>query len=202
MASSPLEPPFEAKSAIESCLPVFSSRESLNPQCSTWTSLENSSHLYPHLFITLMLFPISFTTGCPCPQPSSSALAPFSSPKLNAFRRLFTPTTACAKLNREDKGCRGMVYFSNVTAKARTKGARFVIMTMVSSSASVAPASGIQKDLSKTTASLQFSSLGSCFLRLLLDSFGKVESSEERFFDTRFAALCNCFASFPSPRAL
>lgn len=202
VASSPLESFFGASSAMTLSLPMFSSCESLNSKFPTSPSLEHSSHSYPHLFMTLIVFPISLTTGCPCPQPSSSALAPFSSPKLNAFRRLFTPTTACAKLSREDKGCQGMVYLSKVTAKARTKGARFVIMTMVSSSASVAPASGIQKDLSKSTASLDFSSAGIFFLRLILDSLGRAESSEERFFDTRFAAVNNCFASFSSPRAL
>src|SRR3569833_2267109 len=82
---------------------------------------------------------MTLTRGWPSPQPSSSALAPFSRPMLTALDLEFALTTAWARLSRLESGCSGIVYRRSSTAKASTTGARFVRMTVraISSSSMV-----------------------------------------------------------------
>lgn len=146
--------------------------------------------------MTRISLPMTRTFGCPCPHPSSSALF-FSIPKLAALLRLLALTTACARLNRDDSGCSGIVYFNKVTANARTSGARFVYRTVLASSSSVATTLGRARD-SSIAAGVMGISAEASFLRLLGDS-GRV-SPEDLFFVTRLAALRICLASFSSAK--
>lgn len=91
------------------------SSPSMSPSCS----LDS----YAQRFKTGISRPITRTVDCPRPHPSSTLP---SSPRLTALLRLFALTRACAKLNRDDRGCAGIVYWRRVTANARTRGARLV----------------------------------------------------------------------------
>lgn len=115
-------------------------------------------------------------------------------PKLIALLLLFTLTTACARLSREESGCERMVYFSNVTAKARTRGARLVYKIIELSSFSSASLEGRASEASMVAGS-DFS-LYEVFFRLTVSSVWP--SSAARFLDTRLAALSICFDSFSS----
>jgi hypothetical protein len=195
-------PVFVVSCVRGSCLMVFCGDNSLfNGFCSVAFWLSGSLHSYPHRFMTRISRLMILTSGWPSPQPSSSAGRLRSSPMWTALFLLLRLTTACARLSLLDIGCSGMVYFNNVTANARTKGARLVKTAADFNTLSSSSASGSARDVSNSAASngcpydaLTFFGAGAGV------AVGADASSlAPRFLETRFAALRTCRASFSSP---
>ena len=114
---------------------------------------------------------------------------------LTALEREFALTTAWARERREESGWLGCVYFSNVTAKARTRGARLVCSTVWESSSSLVSMVGSEREVS-IAAGLDGSASDSRFG--FLAGVGGEASVEERFFDIRFAVSKSFLAVFSS----
>lgn len=136
-------------------------------------------------------------TGCPSPQPSSSAVFPLSMPICTALVLLFMLTTACARLSLLDNGCSGIVNFNSATVNASTRGARLVKMHFDLSTSSLSMAAGRAREASSSDG------LRGCPYRGLIffgdsDDPGPEASLKDRFFDTRLAALRTCRATFSS----
>jgi hypothetical protein len=95
----------------------------------------------------------------------------------------------------------GIVYFSNMTAKARTTGARLVRRIVGRSSDSGTSIVGrAREDSMEAGVGWSASENEVCLDRLDvgLELVGVSLSEEVRFLEARFAALRTCFASFSS----
>lgn len=101
---------------------------------------------------------------------------------LTALERELALTTAWARERREESGWVGCVYFSNVTAKARTRGARLVCRITSESCSEV----GVGRAREVSIAAGDGGSVEGAGLDFLAGD-GDGASVEERFFERRFA---------------